>query len=319
MLLRVRRSIVYLSLLFSCIAGVGCFKLSPLPPVSPSQAQEKLIKICQEDYGLEVHPTAFPHTLWIYLPLKESFFSIEPSEEEIENSRESKEVPTINFLDGHFSDGTFLIEFDISSSRRYKKSFGYTSTFSERYQVIQQNILAALSRAYAEVIKNPDKKTDAAPMFFIVIIADIENGLESRMLLNFQDLLRVMTDHSFQEEFIRRAIIEYPTGSKKIIGDRKGDYLDYHEMTWPEFLVKQMLYRVKFKYERSAFPPTQEAKEEILDIAAQTVKIYSFADFQSLRLHDLSTDSLYTIEKSELEKRSIPQEPEGRYHILEFR
>jgi len=50
------------------------------------------------------------------------------------------------------------LEYDVEPSKGYAKDFGYTSQFSEHYKTAQRQILAAVSRAYANFEESPSDK-----------------------------------------------------------------------------------------------------------------------------------------------------------------
>jgi len=152
-----------------------------------------------------------------------------------------------------------------------------------------------------------------------VSVADITGGLEARVLFVLKDLKRAYVDQSFHEEYARRVISEQPTGNKKIIGDKEGHHVDYHDFTWGEFLIKQMIYRINFKYQRSSFPPSEDTRKELLTIAAETIQAYDFDKFRSLKLIDLETNTTETISKTQLQAIKItPPRPPGKLHKIKF-
>jgi len=131
------------------------------------------------------------------------------------------------------------------------------------------------------------------PDFFVIVGADIVNGLEAQVLFNFEDLKRAYTDQSFYGEYAKRVISEQPYGNIEIIGDKKGNHVKYKSLSWPEFLAKQMVFRVNFKYQRSSFPPSNDTRLELLTIAADTVSAYQFKDFASIELQDLNAQTTF--------------------------
>ena len=153
----------------------------------------------------------------------------------------------------------------------------------------------------------------------LLVIADIEKGIETRIYLYLQDLRRASHDPGFSEEYMRRVTSEQ-IGHEVIIGDKKGTHLEAHNLTWQEFLSKQMTHRITFKYTQSAFPPSPEdsIKEEILKIAADTLGAYEFTDFQTVELHDLGNDTTQSVSPTELsDYKSEPSQ--GRLIHLKFR
>jgi hypothetical protein len=304
-------------LLFGLIVVLGCAKAEVPEEISRSEAHKKFLKICKEDYELKVLTREFEHTLWVYLPVEEGFFELKANQQGPIHSREAKKSPTIRFLDGRFDNDVFYLEYDIGTSKVYQKDFGYSSTYTERYRKEQRNILTSLNRAYNSLDKTAGHKV---PDFFVIVVADVVKGIESRMVIYFEDLKRAFVDASFGEEYTKRVIMEYPTGNTDIISDKQGQYIKYYDLTWGEFLAKQMVYRIQTKYQRSAFPPSEDTQKELLAIVAQTVSSYEFDDFRVLKLTNLVDESTYTISKDKLLELTQGQEnAAGRFHVIEFR
>ena len=344
-----------LSILF--IIFSGCSKKTPEKKIKHKElpitsAQQKLINICKNDYQLNIITKSYADTLWIYLPVHKSFIQIKATQDGPKNERDSKEKQTIHFLDGQFEDNMFKIQYDISSILSYKKSFGYSSTTTKEYQKNQRNILTAINRAYASVgksisseenkkniiknitdqstEKNPNnvinpriKKTKNPPDFFVIVLADTLSGIKTTTYIAYTDLKRVMQDPYFQEEYIKRAVTEQPIGNKDIIDDETGTNLESYNLTWGEFLIKQMLHRINFKYTQSAFPPSEKPYLEILNIADTTTSTYGFNDFTGLQLENLriedKTKSIKFIPKKDIAKYVPKKKPsQGRLYTIHF-
>lgn len=295
---------VILCLIFSLLLSsslTSCEKkLSP--QLLLSQAEEKLIKICQEEYNLKLSLKALPNTLWIYLPLEGNLLSFKAAQLPPQNSTTAVESLSIKFLDGKFKDGLFSLKYDIGISKSYPQDPGYTTEYSEEYQTAYSNILTALYQIFPEGINSEEK----VPDLFVIVFADIKNGLKSQITFYFKDFLRSMTDHSFQEESLKRFITDPVTGDFKLIEDKEGQYLEYQEITWPEFLVKQIVHRIQYKYTQSSFPPSMDTKNEILKIFKETFDTYQFKDFTSIQLHDFNKNTIETIEPSALNQIEPP-------------
>ncbi len=277
-------------LLFLFCAGLtGCFKITPEQRFTLTEAQEKLIEICRQDYGINVVLKPLDNTLWVYLALEEPLFDIKASPLGPSKSAKSSQKQKILYLEGQFEEKKLKIQYDVSPSREYAIDYGYSSTYSEKYQTSQRNILTALTRVYNKVSGDSSEGETApgVPEFVIIVVADIIKGIETRMIIYYPDLKRAMEDSYFQEEYVQRAVIENPAGSPAIIADQTGTHLALKEMTWPEFLQKQIIYRIHFKYERSSLPPGEDVLEEILGIIKMTFENYQFRDVISAELHDL--------------------------------
>lgn len=329
--------------------AVSCARQFPEETLKPTKARQKLIDLCKNDYNLDIVTKAYDNTLWIYLPLDKSFLSITTSKDGPVISPDSEEKPGINFLDGEFADNAFQIRYDIGLKKIYTNNRGITTKFSAEYATKQRFLLSALTRAYSDIEKKPDSnryaekivgdrdfldknkdsirdrflrshvKTANVPDFIVLIIADIEKGIEMRTYLYLQDYRRATQDPGFSEEYVKRAIAEQPIGHEVIIGDKAGSYLKTYDLSWAEFLTRQMLHRVNFKYVHSTFPPYSDALEQLTEIAAETVRGYDFNDFESINFINLNTEKTRALSKEQLQSIEItPPALPGKLHHLKF-
>ena len=283
---------LFFFILLSCFLHLACGKISAKEPLP--EGYKKFIEICQNEYNLPVVVNPLKNTVWIYLPQKENILELKAAEQKSADSNQAKESVSIKFLDGKFTDGVFQLEYDIAPSKTYTQNYGYANQYSEPYQKNYRNLLTIIYRSFSDFPNSPD--------FFILVIADINNGIEIKTTLYLKDLLRGTSDQSFQEEYVKRMIVNYPVGNVDIVGDDTGGHINYQELTWPEFLIEQALYRLRFQYKQSSFPPSSDTKKEILQIIKETLEAYHFEDFDAIELNDLNTNSVEKIEKFQLKE-----------------
>ena len=336
----------------SALILTGCGK--PVKPVTTlSEAEKKFLQLCRDDYQLTPLVRTAGKTLWIYLPSEDPIIDLKASKKKRKTVvvDEVKETYRIQFLDGQFKDGVFHIQYDIALAKNYAKDYGYSTSFSDTYQSAQRNILTALSRAYGDLEKSSEdnryyrkragdiaiadpierakhkrlmqsyakQRPVAVPDIIILVVADITKGIETRIIVAFDDLMRSRKDYYFQEEFTKRVIMDYPQGNPQIVGDTEGNHLDFYDMPWGEFLIKQILYRINFRYTRSAFPPSDDTLRQLLEICYTTINAYHFEDFTAIELHDLRTDTRKTVPKAELSAFKPKDTPsKGRLHTIRF-
>ena len=79
--------------------------------------------------------------------------------------------------------------------------------------------------------------------------------------------------------------------------ERKGENLEIAEVTWPEFLSKQILYRIRVKYQYSSFPPGPDTPQEIADIASAVTEAYKFTDYSGVVLEDLNAGTKTAVDR----------------------
>ena len=104
----------------------------------------------------------------------------------------------------------------------------------------------------------------------------------------------MMFENIPQEEFVKRSLYDMK-GKAQWIGDTEGRHLAYNEIVMPEFLARQITSRVNFKYQKSSFPPSNDARGEVLTIVAETLRNYNFTDFNYVELRDLNTGLTETV------------------------
>ena len=306
-------------LILSCVPWIGCSDLWKAPAPTQSLAQEAFVKICKEEFHYPVVVKTVGHTVWIYLPIEEDIFSLKANDEKPSESSQKKRAFSVEYLDGHFDDRTFRLEYDILPVTKPMKGYGYQNAASEKYSRKKNNILTAISRTYFDLGEEPGgpdslnaehetgrqdvNKAHAGgekpPDFFVIVITDIVNGIETEEIFYLKDFKRYMSQEMPHEEYSKRYLSEIK-GDKSAIGDRAGNHLDYKEVTWPEFLIKQIIRRISFKYQTSDFQPTENTEMEIVRIVGEAVKAYSFEDFTAVQLHNLRKDETYLFDKSQL-------------------
>ena len=307
-----RPSSLIISLGIILLMTPGCGQTPPLQPVDLSAVNERLINICKKDYNFEPVVKALKNTVWIYVPMKDPMVAIKASEAGPSKSDKREIKLTTKFLESSFVDNKFVIRYDIGMSDSYTKDPGYGLPYTEEYTAMQRNIIAAVGRAYSDVETLPagrnmlvqaagGQPTDHGPEFAVIVIADVLNGMESRFTVYLPDLLRGMSDQSFFEEYAKRLAADEIYGHDIIKGDFTGRHLDVKEMTWGDFLAKQILHRIRFKYTQSDFKPSGDATDEILAAVAQTTSAYSFTDFTSIELNDLADGKKYSFDQKQLQ------------------
>jgi len=311
-----RRFPFFATLLTAGVLACGCFNTVP-SPITLKEAHQKFKNILKEETGLEVQLFPLDDTLWIYIPTEKELFKLAANKEGARSSDQAVHAQEILFLDGTFEDGRFKLSYDIAGRKKYAKDPGYASQYTDDFQRTQRSVLSALPRAYSAVEQVPGQrefldgerqsrrerfvkahlKTDKAPTFTVIVIADIVNGIESKLIAHMKDIRRGNTDGSFLEEYNKRLVYSDPRGGMDIIGDRTGEHLEVKEITLPEFLFEQILYRIKFKYQRSAFPPGEDTEDEIMKLVNETVQAYSFDDYTAVKLTNLHENKSYLYDK----------------------
>ena len=316
----------------------GC---APHPkPLTLNEAHQKFIALCQDQYNLDVKLIPLQNTLWIYLPTDKPFYDYKATEPKPLKEESPQEKFKVNFLDAKFENNSFVISYDISGVKQYPAPDpGYASNNSEDFSKKYRNLFTAVLQSYFDIEETqtasfafdenfkeapPEKikaytKKSGIPDFFVVVIADVKTGLKVTYIANLEDYKKYANSALPYEEYSQRLIYKM-TGDISLIDDYEGKNLTPYEVTWSEFLTKQIVNRINFKYGQSLFPPSNDAQKEIIQAIGETVMFYDFEDFNSAALKDLSNGSTVTISKEDIKNRATSDgnPSEGRFHVIQF-
>ena len=324
-----------LFLLCGCLAGAaltGCDRAAQQLPRPPSEPEKRLIEICQQDYQLTVTTRRVGQTLWVYAPVEEPFFYIKVSDEGPQPAQPPTEAMTIHYLEGDFDQEAqaFHLRYDIGLAKKGSPDYGYGMQYSDQFSNMQRYLMTAAGRAYGDTERRAGQdgeyervdgdvdyldsgenyqhkrlvhsyvKTQRVPDFLVLVVADVKTGLEARCYVYLPDLKRGMTDQTFGEEYTRRIVRDNPVGQTDIIGDTTGAHLKMYDLSWSEFLSRQIVYRVRFKYQQSDFPPGDDPQAEIMRVVAATLGAYPWKNFQEIQLDNLAEGKRYSYSKDDL-------------------
>ena len=255
----------------------------------PSQAEQKLIKTLQDEFHYQPLVKSVGKTLWIYMPQRRDIFTIKAKDG---MAKPPVRKLTIAYLDGDFRNKTFILEYDIVPTTKSPSDNGLATAYTEDFNQEYRNLLGVVAQVYLN--------TEMPPDFIVIIFADIRNGIEIINTLCFEDLKKYQSSALPYEEYSLRVLSE-SKGNPKIVNDETGSHIAYGDVPWPDFLLRQIVKRIFFKYQQSDFEPGEDTEHELLTIARETLRIYHFEDFTAVELHDLHQNSRRTIGKDELE------------------
>ena len=314
----IRPHLIYFHALFFFFLGAfaGCSEKAS-PRVTLSEAQEKFLKICRTKDHLDVHLLLADNALWIYLPLNEDFFKY-TGQPGPRREAEKKEH-LIPYLKGSLKKGEFSFRYDIVKADKLDKDPGYKSEMPESVLRKRLQLLAALQEAFFELNELPGDrdfaseaqdiqrdrmleahvKKEKVPEFFVILMADINNGLAYKTVFLLEDYKRLQAGSLPYEEYSLREINEF-YGDSAFIGNNAGRDLNTAAIAWPWFLVEQVKNRITFKFQKSDFPPTGETEETVMTAIAQTTGAYAFGDFTSVYLEDLRAGKKFKFSKEQL-------------------
>jgi len=292
-----------------CMAP-GCAQ-PPAKVTTLSEAHKKFLTICDEERHLKPLIKPQGKTLYIYLPVEHEIMVTKPNGKEAFQSPMAKSAQKLLFIDGRHDKNQFSFTYDVAEQKFYPNELGYTYVYSDAYRQKDSFLLQALLRAYGDLdavsidalessqYDKPLAQKDTLD-FVVLVIADINNGMVATKTFYFRDYRYSLTGALPAEEYIRRQLFEV-TGNVQAVDDTTGRHLKYHEITWREFLTRQIVHRVKFQYQRSDFPPKDDPENAILGMAYEAFKAYTYKDFDTIELNNLAEGKTYLFNKRQLE------------------
>lgn len=343
----------YVIVLALVVCLTGCDqKITEDIEIPSTPAHDKLRTLLAEEYDILAYTRAFDNTLFIYIPLEKPFLSIGSSKEGPQKSEKRNASVALHYFDGTQIENNLLFKYDIGNSISYSENNGIITEFDDIYQSITQKLMSALTRAYGNIERAVDSYhyieritgdrdfmdelaeekrnqlvqsnvlfKNHVPDFIVYVVADITTGIAFKTTAYLQDLRRVYhyQDAGFTEEFQKRVITDQ-IGNKKIQGDKEGLFWDNHDVTWNEFLVKQIIHRVKFKYQRSDHKPKNTDPYLLQDLAMETLQAYPFRSYNKVVFENMEDGKSFSFTKSEVPpyKHYEPKKKDDNLRTIKF-
>ncbi len=235
-------------------------------------------------------------TFWIYMPTQEPIFDYEAQKETAGADTAKKPSPfMVQFAEGIFKENRFALEYDIIKRTKVKtEDYGYNSSYTDSYIKAQNNLFTCISDVFFN-----NEIADTPPQFFVMVVTDIKKGIETRATFYLEDFKRYMTGDLPYEEYMKRFIAD-TKGGQNFIGDETGSHIKYEEVAMTDFLTKQMVNRIRFKFERSDFNPPEDYDDAIVGIVADTARYYNFQKFDQLQLSNLRLNKKFIFDRGQL-------------------
>src|SRR5262249_31545538 len=136
--------------------------------------------------------------------------------------------------------------------------------------------------------------------FVVMSITDIKKGIEARYTFYLEDYRKASVEGIPYDEFSKR-VLQESKGSSNYIGDEIGQHLEYTDIQMPNFLAKQMLNRIRFKFGQSDFPPQSNYEDAIIGAIADTTRYYNFNDFKEVDLTDVRSKKKTVLSPKQLD------------------
>lgn len=233
--------------------------------------------ISKKEYGIDVKTKLFGHTLWVYLPVEDLL----SKKDKVETFPERFQIKENNSeLKGPVLKVGYSIE--AIPEKQVPQEYGYDKKAMEKIN----NTWKVLRR----VLFSMERSRESEPQFCCIVIADIKNGIVSKELFYYPDLKKVSYGYISWDEYQHRTVSESYL-SPEVFGDKEGSFLVYREITFKEFIPKQIMHRVKLKFQKPEVENNADIDKEMRKIAEHTLKTYNFSDFSTLELDNLISES----------------------------
>ena len=259
----------------------GCTskKIALRPPVT--DLQKKFEIKCRKDYNLNVTTRLVGRTFWIYAPTDKPLFDFAAESPSPPDPLKKPAKYDLLYIDGSYKDHTFNFEYDvIPKIKSDMQNEGIRNEGTDYFNKLYNNLFTAVT----ETLLDPN-----TPISFVVMaITDIKKGIEARYTFYLEDYRMASVEGIPYDEFSKR-VLQESKGSTDYIGDEIGQHLEYNDVQMPDFLTKQMINRIRFKFTQSDFPPQENYEDAIIDVIADTNRYYHFKDFKEVLTLDIRT------------------------------
>jgi hypothetical protein len=176
--------------------------------------------------------------------------------------------------------------------------------------------------------------SDKSPEFFVLVLSDINLGLDYSLTANLMDVKKANVGVLPWTEANKRYVVGFDL-APKAVGDITGVHLQLNEVKMPDFLSRQIVQRLKaffleepvkkyftlteanggfvdkrFVLAYSAKQISEPKKkinigEEVLNTITYCFKTYEFNDFEGVVIRDLQKKTERVYEKKDILSRSI--------------
>ena len=246
---------------------------------APTDVQKKFELKCRKDYNIHCLTRMVGKTFWIYAPTDKPLFDFAAETPSPPDPLKKPAKYDLLYINGSYKDNTFYFEYDIIPKiKSDAQSEGVRNEGTDHFNKLYNNLFTAITETLLEA------KT---PISFVVMaITDIKKGIEVRYTFYLEDYRMASVEGIPYDEFSKR-VLQESKGSTNYIGDEIGQHLEYTDISMPNFLTKQMVNRIRFKFSQSDFHPQENYEAAIIGVIADTTRYYHFKDFKEVRTSDI--------------------------------
>jgi hypothetical protein len=277
--------------------------------------QKKFEVKCRKDYSLNVITRLVGKTFWIYAPTDKPLFDFAAETPAPPDPLKKPPKYDLLFINGSYKTAAFYFEYDvIPKIKTDAQSEGIRNEGTDHFNKLYNNLFTAITETLLD--------TKTVISFVVMAITDIKKGIEARYTFYLEDYRMVSVEGIPYDEFNKRVLLE-SKGSANYIGDEIGQHLEYNDIFMPDFLTKQIINRIRFKFNQSDFPPQQNYEEAIIGTIADTLRYYHFKDFKEVHTNDIREKKKMIFVPKQLDffgedrpKEEIPKQKGKFIHII---
>ncbi len=294
------------------LGGCGLMKEKPY---TPSEAEKKLAAFCLKEGSLQVVTRRVDNTLWIYAPLKVSLFEMKASPDRGKTERTVQPLALLS-LQAEYSQRYFKFNYDVVPNVLSGEPVTYGSAYNEEYTKKRHLIYQAVQESLFSATATP---ANPLPEFIVILVADITKGIATRSTLYLDDLKKSLTEAIPPDEYYMRELNDI-IGKETLIDDTLGRAVPYAPVGWTYFLTEQIKNRIKYKFTASDFPPKDAPADAIAALAANTLRLYPFTDYDGVMLYAVREKQELVLGKEKLKtytEKAAWEEP-GKVTTIHF-
>jgi hypothetical protein len=271
------RSVLKFFFLLICAAGCSTSTVSTYTTRDLDTTFEKILK---EEYAMDSHAVLVGKTFWAYLPIENLFEKTSGNDPK----DKIKERFDIQVNESAFKGGLLSVDYLVKpvipeqeKDQGYKLNKKAMEKINNGWEVMRR-VIFSMDRVQRDEVQ-----------FYILMAADINNGLELRETIYYKDMIKVLYRVISPGEYHHRVPVKSGL-APEVIGNKTGKNIKFTDIGFNEFLCRQIEHRIGLKFQKPEVEQSADMDTEIRKIVIETLRTYMFADFQAGELTNLLTN-----------------------------
>lgn len=269
-----------LSLVLLVSLAAGC-STSTTPTYASRDIDKTVEKILRDEYKMKARSRLVGGALWVYVPVDE-LFERTKGNDPADKIRERFEIQENESV---LREGLLRVSYLVKpivpereKDQGYKISKKAMEKINNAWEVVRRVLFSMSARDREQV------------QFYVLMAADVSNGLEIRETIYYKDLIKVLYRVISPGEYHHRVAVK--SGLRpEVIGDWEGNSVKYADVKFKDFLCNQIEHRVGLKFQKPEVEQSADADKEVRKVVLEVLTIYGFTDFTVAELTNLLTNS----------------------------